>query len=124
MVNMQFHDTTLVCAECGQEFTLKANEQMAYARRGVSQPRLCPFCRAAASIASGVTGASSPSHSGEHGDRPMYPAVCKDCGQRIMVPFEPRPGRPVYCSRCYENNGGGGSRYDRDGRRSGPYTRR
>ncbi len=121
MVNMQFHDTTLVCAECGQEFTLKANEQMAYARRGVSQPRLCPFCRAAASIASGVTGASSPSHSGEHGDRPMYPAVCKDCGQRIMVPFEPRPGRPVYCSRCYENHGG--NRYDRDGRRSS-YTRR
>ncbi len=121
MVNMQFSDTTLVCAECGQQFTLKASEQMAYARRGVSQPRLCPFCRAAASIASGVTAPSHPA--GEHGDRQMYPAVCKDCGQRIMVPFEPRPGRPVYCSRCYENHGGGANRYDRDGRRSS-YTRR
>lgn len=119
MVDMQFRDTTLTCAECGQEFTFTASEQLSYARKGQSKPRLCAFCRAAAGIASGASSMSGSSRgSGERSDRPMYAAVCSDCGQRIQVPFEPRPGRPVYCSRCYETHGGGANRYDRDGRRS------
>jgi CxxC-x17-CxxC domain-containing protein len=31
----------------------------------------------------------------------MFPAVCSDCGKETSVPFEPRQGRPVYCSDCY-----------------------
>jgi len=26
---------------------------------------------------------------------------CADCGGETEVPFEPREGRPVYCSDCY-----------------------
>jgi CxxC-x17-CxxC domain-containing protein len=31
----------------------------------------------------------------------MFPAVCATCGKDTQVPFEPRNGRPVYCSDCY-----------------------
>jgi CxxC-x17-CxxC domain-containing protein len=31
----------------------------------------------------------------------MHPAVCASCGQDTQVPFEPREGRPVYCSDCF-----------------------
>lgn len=29
-----------------------------------------------------------------------FPAVCSSCGKETMVPFEPIPGRPVYCLDC------------------------
>jgi CxxC-x17-CxxC domain-containing protein len=31
----------------------------------------------------------------------MHPAVCVECAKECEVPFEPREGRPVYCSDCY-----------------------
>ncbi len=40
--------------------------------------------------------------------RPMYTAVCADCGTNCEVPFKPSAGRPVYCKGCYSarrNNG-------------------
>lgn len=30
----------------------------------------------------------------------MYPAVCINCGKEIVVPFEPKVGKPVYCKEC------------------------
>ncbi|MQY72142.1 MAG: zinc-binding protein, partial [Dehalococcoidia bacterium] len=30
-----------------------------------------------------------------------FPATCAECGKETEVPFEPRTGRPVYCSDCY-----------------------
>ena len=35
------------------------------------------------------------------GARQMFPAVCAACGKETQVPFEPRNGRPVYCSDCF-----------------------
>jgi CxxC-x17-CxxC domain-containing protein len=32
----------------------------------------------------------------------MYDAVCAECGKDCKVPFEPRSGRPVYCSDCFK----------------------
>jgi len=32
--------------------------------------------------------------------RKMYAAVCSNCGKTFQVPFEPEPGRPVYCKDC------------------------
>ena len=29
-----------------------------------------------------------------------YQAVCSSCGKTTTVPFEPQPGRPVYCQDC------------------------
>lgn len=44
-------------------------------------------------------------------DRPMYSAVCAKCGNNCNVPFQPRNGRPVYCSKCFENKDDRGSTY-------------
>jgi CxxC-x17-CxxC domain-containing protein len=32
----------------------------------------------------------------------MYDAVCDNCGNRCQIPFQPRSGRKVYCSHCFE----------------------
>lgn len=58
---------------------------------------------------------------GRGGDRErtqMYDAVCHECGKNCQIPFRPSSGKPVYCSDCFEKNGGG--RKDRGPRRSGP----
>ncbi|HIH20830.1 TPA: hypothetical protein HA244_06190 [Candidatus Micrarchaeota archaeon] len=34
----------------------------------------------------------------------MYKATCSDCGQECEVPFEPSPGKPVYCRNCYQKH--------------------
>lgn len=31
-----------------------------------------------------------------------FPAVCSNCGKDTMVTFKPTPGKPVYCSECFE----------------------
>ena len=37
-------------------------------------------------------------------DRQMFNAVCSNCGNDCQIPFQPRDGRPVFCSRCFEKN--------------------
>jgi CxxC-x17-CxxC domain-containing protein len=47
--------------------------------------------------------------------RPMYSAVCADCGSKCEVPFKPSAGRSVYCKGCYSarrNNGSSAPRAD------------
>ena len=62
---------------------------------------------------------------GDRGDRQMYDAVCDNCGKDCKVPFQPTQGKPIYCSQCFEDKGGGNhdDRGDRGGRRdSRPMT--
>jgi len=37
-------------------------------------------------------------------DRSMHRATCSKCGNECEVPFRPTGERPVYCSKCFENN--------------------
>lgn len=51
----------------------------------------------------------------------MFPAVCDQCGKDCQVPFRPSGDKPIYCSNCFEKQGGGSSdRFERrdDNRRS------
>lgn len=32
--------------------------------------------------------------------RPMFPVTCDRCGRATEVPFQPTPGKPVYCKEC------------------------
>lgn len=87
---MALQDKTLVCRDCGREFTFTAGEQEFYLSRGLeSEPTRCKECRAE----------RRRSRFGE--TRQMYPAICAACGTETEVPFEPRSGRPVYCSECF-----------------------
>ena len=127
-----YNDTTLTCADCGQQFVFTASEQDFYAQRGFSEPRRCASCRASrkaargnggggggygASSGGGYGGSSSYSSGGgggyggggggygerERGPREMFSATCSNCGKEAMVPFRPTSGKPVYCSDCFRS---------------------
>ena len=48
-------------------------------------------------------------------DKTMYVAVCDSCGDKCEVPFRPTSGKPVYCSKCFDQMGGGSDRGGRSG---------
>jgi hypothetical protein len=39
-------------------------------------------------------------------DRRMYDATCAECGQHCQVPFQPKPGRDIFCSDCFGKDKG------------------
>jgi len=83
-------DKTLTCLDCGRTFVFTVGEQEFYQSRGLQhEPSRCPECRTA------------KRRYGRYGPRVMHKAICADCGKECEVPFEPREGRPVYCSECY-----------------------
>ena len=94
---MSFQDKSIQCTDCGTTFTFSAEEQEFFASKGyTNDPKRCPSCREARK--SERYGDSS---FGSRSRRQMFPAVCAQCGKATEVPFEPREGRPVYCSDCY-----------------------
>jgi CxxC-x17-CxxC domain-containing protein len=93
---MGFEDKSLQCSDCGATFTFSAEEQEFFQAKGyTNEPKRCPSCRAARKSERYGSGYESRS------PRQMFPAVCAECGKETEVPFEPRQGRPVYCSDCY-----------------------
>ncbi len=92
-----YQDKTLVCKDCGQEFTFTANEQEFYASKGFeNEPGRCASCRSARKQQRGFGGR----------DRQMYPAVCSECGAETTVPFQPTGDRPIYCRDCFQSKRG------------------
>ena len=86
-----YEDKTLVCKECGNEFTFTQGEQEFYAEKGfTNEPQRCKSCRDARkhALRSGAA-------------REMFTAQCATCGGEAKVPFKPREDRPVYCSECF-----------------------
>lgn len=56
---------------------------------------------------------------GRSGGRPdMHKAVCSDCGKNCEVPFRPSGDKPVFCSDCFQKQGGAAPR-DRESRNFG-----
>ncbi len=94
---MSFEEKSIQCSSCGITFTFSADEQEFFQSKGyTNEPKRCPSCRQARKAeryGNGDSGYGRP--------RQMFPAVCADCGKDTEVPFEPRDGRPVYCSDCY-----------------------
>ena len=94
---MSFEDKTIQCSDCGIDFTFSAEEQEFFASKGyTNEPKRCPSCRQARKAERYGSGGY-----GYKSQRQMFPAVCAQCGKDTEVPFEPREGRPVYCSDCY-----------------------
>ena len=95
---MSFQDKTLQCADCGSSFTFTVAEQEFFQSKGyTNEPKRCPNCRQ-------TRKAERYGSGGGFKARQMYPAVCAECGKATEVPFEPREGRPVYCSECFSKN--------------------
>lgn len=50
---------------------------------------------------------SNRSRGGRDGRRAeMHDAVCDKCGKDCKVPFRPSGEKPIYCSDCFEGQGG------------------
>ena len=99
---MGYDDKTLNCVECGADFTFTAAEQEFFDARGfTNEPKRCPDCREARKQQR--YGGGGRSEGGYRRPREMHAAVCASCGKDTQVPFEPREGRPVYCSDCFSS---------------------
>ena len=98
---MSFQDKSLQCSDCGASFTFSAEEQEFFQTKGyTNEPKRCPACRESRK-AERYGSSGSGSGYGYRPRRQMFPAVCAQCGKETEVPFQPREGRPVYCSECY-----------------------
>ncbi len=87
-----YQDKTLVCRDCGVEFTFTAGEQEFYAERGFqNEPSRCKDCRQNRKANRPAAG----------GPREMHSTVCAQCGAQTQVPFLPKTDRPIYCSECF-----------------------
>lgn len=91
-----YQDKTLVCKDCGNEFTFTAGEQEFYGEKGFqNEPSRCKECRSSRRASFNGSGAKR--------SREMYDAVCATCGKETRIPFKPHLEKPVYCSQCFAN---------------------
>jgi len=94
---MSFEDKSIQCSDCGVTFTFSAEEQELFQSRGyTNEPKRCLTCRQARKSERYGNGSYNRGPS-----RQMFRVTCAACGKDTEVPFEPRTGRPVYCSDCY-----------------------
>jgi CxxC-x17-CxxC domain-containing protein len=125
---MCYEDKTIVCVDCGAEFTFTADEQQRFAERGfTNEPKRCKTCRDAKKAQQGGgSGGGGGGYGGgggggrggygggggggggggrggfSSGPRQMFPATCASCGKPTEVPFKPSGSRPVYCRECFQ----------------------
>ncbi len=92
---MSFEDKSIECSDCGTSFTFSAAEQEFFASKGfTNDPKRCPQCRQ-------TRKAERFNRAYGYRFQQRFPTTCSQCGKETEVPFEPREGRPVYCSDCY-----------------------
>jgi CxxC-x17-CxxC domain-containing protein len=116
--------------DCGEDFTFTVGEQEFYRDHGLTNaPTRCKRCRENRKGHRGGSGGNTRSSEGSHGSggapRPMFSAVCANCGTETMVPFKPSSDRPVFCRDCFEARkpAGAGGRERRATARGGPERR-
>ena len=86
-----FSDKSIQCRECGTTFVFTAGEQQFFHEKGlVNIPVRCSACRAVRKAKLGLQ------------ERVQTEVTCAECGAQTTVPFLPRNGNPVYCSRCFD----------------------
>jgi len=119
-------DKTLTCRDCGNTFVFTEGEQDFYSQKGFSEPIRCSDCRQAKRAQSRGGGGGGYDSYGDGGggygggyssggggggygraERTMTDVVCASCGRETQVPFVPRGDKPVYCSDCFSQQGGG-----------------
>ena len=87
------------CSSCGRECDLPF-------KPNGSRPVYCRDCFRKNSPQESGGRRDSFQERGNNADRPMYDAVCANCGDKCKVPFIPREGKDTLCSNCFEQKGG------------------
>lgn len=93
------------CADCGKECEIPF-------RPTNGRPVYCRDCFKKHSPDegrgrdAGRSGNRNFSRDNSREDRPMYDAVCDNCGNDCKIPFQPREGKDTLCSKCFEEKGG------------------
>lgn len=109
----QMHQAT--CSECGEECEVPF-------RPSSDKPVYCDNCfgdkKGASPRRSDRRGGGDFARRSNFDDKKMHDAICDSCGDRCQVPFKPTSGKPVFCSECFENEGGGTKRNSRNNSRS------
>jgi CxxC-x17-CxxC domain-containing protein len=89
-------DQAIPCGECGAVFVFTKAEGDFFAARGLLPPKRCRACRAARRAEAGGL------RPGAEASRRRWAATCTGCGDGTSVPFEPLPGRDVFCKPCWD----------------------
>ena len=72
-------DKTLVCKDCGNDFTFSTRDQQFYTEKGFeNEPQRCRDCRTARKSQKPGAGA---------GEREMHETICAQCGVTTTVPI-------------------------------------
>ncbi len=84
-----YEDKTLICKDCGAEFTFTSGEQEFYASKGFeNEPQRCKDCRTKRKSATKQT-------------REFFTTTCSECGGEAKLPFSPVEGKAYFCSDCF-----------------------
>ena len=129
-------DTTVTCADCGEQCTIPfvpKTDRPVYCRDCFRQNKPDDSGRDRPSRddrGSRYSRDDRGSRYSRDNDREDTTVTCADCGDQCTVPFVPRSNKPVYCSDCFRQNkpdnsdndrpsrDDRGSRYSRDNSRS------
>lgn len=95
-----------VCSKCGKNCELPF-------RPTNDRPVFCSSCFENNRPADSRNEGRSFDRPSNFEDREMFTATCADCGSTCQVPFRPTNGKPVFCSNCFGEKKGAGSREDR-----------
>ncbi len=92
-----------ICDECGQAC------EVPFVPTG-GKPIYCSDCFGKnKNSGSGMSGGRDLGRS-KFRNKQMFAAVCDKCGKNCEVPFKPSGGKPIFCSECFGQNRGVGSK--------------
>ena len=90
-----------LCSECGEKCELP------FKPTG-DKPVLCSNCLEIKTTADRSSGRNLVQS--KFREKRMYLAICADCGNECEVPFQPTPGKPIYCKSCFRKVDSTGSK--------------
>lgn len=86
---MELQDKTLVCKECGKDFTWTAGEQEFFASKGFrNKPTRCKDCR---------------KQNRQRVEAEYFKITCSNCKEVGEALFKPsNPDAEIFCKKCFE----------------------
>src|SRR2546428_13431358 len=88
----EFHDRSITCVDCGEEFTWTVGEQVFFHDKGLkNEPKRCKPCKQAKNDR---LAAISLAQSAGGKKRNEITLICAQCHEQNTLPFHPLPGRP------------------------------